>query len=182
MSDISDAIGGDFDTSSVEPATGFEPMPPAWYPVQIDGAEVRDTKAGTGKLLALELTVVGENMAGRKLWPRLNIVNPNQQAVEIAMRELAAIGQACGLAAITDTSELLGQILEVKVKIKKETDREPDNEVCGYRAAAASSGAAEPPVQKAPATTKPAAATKTAKAPAAAAAAPAAKSKRPWER
>ena len=173
MSDISDAIGGDFDTNSVPPATGFEPIPAGWYPCQIDGAEVKDTKKGNGKILAVELTIVGEEYAGRKLWPRINLVNPNPKAVEIGMRELSAIGQACGLAAITDTSELIGNVVLARVKVRQEEGREPDNEVQGYKPTEEIAPAAEKPAAKpAPTAAKPVAKP----APTAAKA-----TKRPWE-
>ena len=186
MSDISEAMGGDFATDSVEPSTGFDPIPAGWYPMQIDAAGVKDTKAGTGKMLAMELTVIGDQFAGRKLWPRLNIVNPNPKAVEIAMRELAALGQACGLAAITDSSELLGKMIMGKVKVRQDEGREPDNEVQGYKPMEGAETQAAPAAKPPPAAARPPAKPEAPKAAAPAkpaATAPAKPSgKRPWER
>jgi hypothetical protein len=180
MRDISEAMGGSFDTNSVDPATGFDPIPAGWYPVQIDTAEVLDTKAKNGKRLKLEVTIVGEQFAGRKLFPAINLVNPNPQCVEIGMRELAALGQACGLAAIADSSELLGKIVLAKVKVKQDPGFDPNNEVVGYKpAVAAAPAAAAAPARTTP-TPKPTATTKAAPAPTATA--PAKAGKRPWER
>ncbi len=177
MNDIQNAMGGAAFVPGNVPnaATGFEPIPPGWYPIMIEKAEVRDTKAGTGKYLWMETTVVGENFANRKLFPTITIQNPNQMAVEIGHRELAALGMACGLNAITSSDELLGKTVQAKVKIKKEKGYDPDNEVNGWKPL---DGAA--PAPTAPATTTAAPATA---APAVTATQPAATGagKMPWE-
>ncbi len=137
MGNISNIYGGAaFDPNSVEPATGFDPLPAGWYQVEIENAEIKETKAKTGKFLHLELCVVGENYNGRKLFPNINLMNPNAKAVEIGMRELAAVGQACGLNAIADTNDLLGKMIEARVKVvsaDKSGNGEPDNVVTAYR-------------------------------------------------
>jgi len=189
MGDIGEVLGGGkFDTNSVPAATGFDPLPAGWYTVQVTGAEVKDTKKG-GKRLALELTVVGEHYEGRKLFPSINLVNDNPQAVEIGMRELAALGLACGLQAITDTAELMDQIAAAKVAVKHDEGFEPGNEVKAYKA---TTDAAEPTAApaKTPAPQTPAARpTAPAKTPAHAAPAKTTttpptsqKVRRPWER
>jgi hypothetical protein len=155
MGDIGEVLGGKgFDTNSVPAATGFDPLPAGWYTVQVTGAEVKDTKKG-GKRLALELTVVGEHYEGRKLFPSINLANDNPKAVEIGMRELAALGLACGLQAITDTAELMDKIVAAKVAVKHDEGFEPGNEVKAYKAT--TTDAAEPTAPaKTPAPTAPA--------------------------
>jgi hypothetical protein len=172
MSDISDVIG-DVDLSTIPAAEGFDPIPAGWYPVEIENAEIKATKSGTGKYIKLAMVVLGDECAGRKLFSNLNIQNPNPKAVEIAMRELAAIGQALGLISVKDCAELIGAQLMAKVAIRKEEGRDPDNEVKGYKA-----------IGEAPAApAKPAPAAKPAAKPAATAAAtPKAAGKRPWEK
>ena len=163
--DISDALGGDFDASSV-PVPSYDPIPPGWYAVEIDRAEVKDTKAKTGKYLKLELVILDEAHEGRHVFTQINLSNPNQQAVEIGQRELAALAMACGVPALRDSAELLQKQIGVKVKIKTEAGREPDNVVSGYR----------PLTDAAPAAPKPAVAKPKP------AAAPSVSGKRPWER
>lgn len=163
--DISEAIGGDFDAGSV-PVPSYEPIPPGWYAAEIDKAEVKDTKAKTGKYLKLELVVIDEAHEGRRVFTQINLSNPNQQAVEIGQRELAALAMACGVPALRDSAELLQKQIGVKVKIKTEEGREPDNAVVGYRPLTDAATAAPKPAAAKP---KPAAA-------------PSAAGKRPWER
>ena len=163
--DISDALGGDFDAGSV-PIPSYEPIPPGWYAAEIDKAEVRDTKAGTGKYLKLEMVILDEAHEGRRVFTQINLSNPNQQAVEIGQRELAALAMACGVPALRDSAELLQKQIGIKVKIKTEAGRDPDNVVSGYRPLTDAAPAAPKPVQAKP---KPAAASN-------------ASGKRPWER
>ena len=53
MGDIATALGGSFSQEVDNPATGWVPLPPAWYTVQIDNAEVKNTKKGDGIILKL---------------------------------------------------------------------------------------------------------------------------------
>jgi hypothetical protein len=183
MADIADILGQGFDTSSVEPAEAFDIIPAGWYPAQIEAAEVKATKNGKGSFLALELSILGDKCANRKLWPKINLQNANPKCVEIGMRELAALGVACGLATIGDSKELLGKVVQAKVVVKAEEKDasgrvlfEAQNDVATYKpldgaapTAPAPQTAAEKPVPTAPKT-------------APATAAPATKGKRPWDR
>jgi len=135
MGNIDDLYGGEFDAERDDAATGFEPIPAGWYPVTIESEEIKDTAAGTGKFLHLELDVEGDNYAGRKLWPNINLVNPNPTAQEIGERELAGLCQACGLKSLKDTEELVGHTVMARVKITKGNEKypDPDNDVTAYK-------------------------------------------------
>jgi hypothetical protein len=87
-------LGGTFDASQVEPQGDYQPIPPGEYKVQITSSEVVENSAKTGRILKLELEITEGDQAGRKLFDRLNIDNPNAQAVEIAQRQLSAICHA----------------------------------------------------------------------------------------
>jgi hypothetical protein len=180
MGNIADIYGGEFDTDRPDAATGFDALPAGWYPVEIEKAEIKTTKAGTGKYLHLEMTVLGseQGFGGRKLFPNINLMNPNPKAVEIGQRELAALGQACGLGAITDSDELLGHQIEARVKVEQQEGYGDGNRVTAYRAIG---GATAKRDAARPASTPRASATvATAAAPAAVAAT--ATTKRPWDR
>jgi len=99
-------LGTTFDASTVDPSTTYEILPPGQYVVQIVQSEMRPTKSGTGQQLVLELDVLEGAQAGRKLFDRLNLVNPNTQAVEIAQRTLSAICHATGRMQVQDSEEL----------------------------------------------------------------------------
>lgn len=160
-----------FDATQVDPQQPFEVIPAGKYVAQIIDSEMRGNKAGTGSYLWLELEIIEGEYTGRKLWDRLNIDNPNPQAVEIALRTLSAIGHATGQLAFSDSEALHFRPMLVTVRLRPAANGyDASNEIRGYQPA---DGAAAAP--SAPATPKPAAAPKAAApAPAPAAA--------PWKR
>ena len=138
MGNLAHFFGGKaFDTDRDDAATGFDPLPPGWYPVTVDAAEIKANKAGNGKGVKVELTIVGDKFANRKLFPWINIENPNQTCVDIGFKELAALGLACGFLQINDTSELVGKAIQVRVKIEPaKGDYEACNRVTAYKSLA----------------------------------------------
>lgn len=125
-------FGGEFDATTVEPSAPMEVIPDAFYPMVISASKWEKTKKGDGVYLELTLTVVDGPMKGRKVWDRLNLQNPNTQAVEIAQRTLSAICHATGVLKVTDSSQLHDLPMEVKV-IVKQGEKGPMNEVKGYK-------------------------------------------------
>lgn len=133
-SNFDEIFGGNgFNPDEVPNSDSFEPIPPGWYPVVVLAAEVVDTKARDGKRVKIELEVVGEQFSGRKIFTGFNIVNPNPKASEIGLRELAQFSKACGLVVVRDTSEFIDKSLLVKVAIRADAGREPENETKGFK-------------------------------------------------
>lgn len=128
-------IGGTFDASSVEPSAPFEIIPAGDYRVQITNSSMESTKAGTGSFLKLELEIMDGQQAGRKIFDRLNLDNPNAQAVEIAQRTLSAICHAVGVLTVSNSEDLHLRPMTAKVKVVERKDRagEVSNEIGGYR-------------------------------------------------
>ena len=148
MGDIAEIYGGEgVDVREAQEDTGdYSPIPPGWYPAMIEAARVKTTTAGNGKYLEVTMSVLGESHAGRKVFSRLNLMNPNAVAVEIGRRELASLGKACGLSSVTATAELVDKSIEVRLKIKKGTNGYGDsNEVSRYAASGSRSPAAAKP-------------------------------------
>lgn len=99
-------LGGTFDATQVEPQGEYTPIPAGEYKVQIITSEMVATKAGDGQMLKLELEIMDGAQAGRKIFDRLNLDNPNATAVEIAQRQLSAICHAVGVLSVQDSEEL----------------------------------------------------------------------------
>ena len=79
----------------------------------------------------------------RLLWSRLNLDNPNAQAVQIAQGELSAICRAVGVMQPKDSIELHNLPLLITVKCKKREDTgDVVNEIKGYAKKEAATGAA----------------------------------------
>lgn len=128
-------LGGTFDATQVEPNAPFEIVPPGDYVMQITNSGMENTKNGQGQFLKIELEIMEGAQAGRKLFDRLNLVNQNAQAVEIAQRTLSAICHAVGVLTVSDSEELHLRPMAVKVKVVERKDRpgEQSNEIGGYK-------------------------------------------------
>ena len=154
-------LGMTFDANQVEPNAPFEVLPPGDYQAQIIQSEMRATKNGEGQYLWLELDVIAGPQTGRKIFDRLNLVNANTQAVEIAQRTLSAICHATGKLTVSDSEELHFRPLIASVKVRPAgpdatgVQRDAQNEVKGYKPLSGQTGAAAAQTQ-APATTAPA--------------------------
>lgn len=109
----------DFDANNVPPSTGFDAIPAGDYDVVISESEVKPTKKGDGHYLQLTFTIIEGEYENRKLFARLNIDNPSEQAVAIARGELSAICRAVGVMTLKTSGQLHDIPLSVKVAIRK---------------------------------------------------------------
>ena len=119
----------------------FEPLPEGWYNSTITGAEIKPTKAGDGKFIAVKYAITGPSHQGRVVFGNLNIKNPSTKAEEIGRQQLGEIMRAIGLAKVTDTDQLIGGNLGIKLSVR--TGDYAGNEIKAFRAL---NGAAPAPV------------------------------------
>ena len=130
-----------FNANNVDPATDFEPIPAGKYAAVITNSEMKPTKSGNGQYLELTFQVIDGPYKNRLLWSRLNLDNPNAQAVQIAHGELSAICRAVGVMQPKDSIELHNLPLLVTVKCKKRDDTgDVVNEIRGYAKKEAANG------------------------------------------
>jgi len=142
-------LGGTFDATAVEPQGDYAPIPPGEYKVQILTSEMVDTAARTGRMLKLEIEIIEGDQAGRKLFDRLNLENPNATAVEIAQRQLSAICHAVGKLSVSDSEDLhmLPMIAVVKVDPPRTANGKEYGASNSIKAYKATGGAASVPAQ-----------------------------------
>ena len=110
----------------------FEPLPEGWYNATITGAEIKSTKAGDGKFIAVKYTITGPTHQGRVVFGNLNIKNASTKAEEIGRSQLGDIMRAIGLAKVTDTDQLIGGNLGIKLSVR--TGDYAGNEIKAFRA------------------------------------------------
>jgi hypothetical protein len=140
-----------FNAHEVEPSVAFEPVPAGKYIAVIVDSEMKQTKSGNGNYLELTFEITEGEYQGRKVWARLNIDNPNADAVKIARGELSAICRAVNVMMPNDSVDLHNLPLEINVKCKKRDDTdEISNEIKGYAAKSAPATSSEPRQQSAP--------------------------------
>jgi len=128
----------------------FEPLPAGWYTAVVNGAEIKNTKAGTGQYIAVRYDITGPTHQGRVVFGNLNIKNPNPKAEEIGRQQLGELMRAIGLTTVQDTDQLIGGQLSIKLDVRESEQYGASNDVKGYK----SNGAAPPVAAKAPAAAK----------------------------
>lgn len=154
-----------FNAEEVEPQSDFEVIPAGWYKAMITDSESKETKSGTGEYLQLRFDIIEGEYENRVLFARLNLVNQNQTAVDIAQKQLSSICRAVGVMQPNDSTDLHDFPMMVKVKIRPAKDGyEASNDISAYEAA---DGSAAP----APSTKK-----------SASAASSGGENKKPWEK
>ena len=115
--------GGSFNAEEVKPNAAFDPIPAGEYLVMITDSSMEKTKAGDGEYLKLTFKVLQDGeYKGRLIWSNLNLVNKNDQAVDIAQRELSGICHATGVMNPEDSQELHGIPMIGRVKVSPAKD------------------------------------------------------------
>ena len=128
-----------FDAATLPQNTSsFDPLPKGWYSATIAGAELKTTKNGTGQYIAVRYDIIGPTHQGRVVFGNINIRNQNIKAEEIGRMELGNLMRAIGLAKVTDTDQLIGGSLQIKLEIRQQEGYEPSNDVKGFKATSGS--------------------------------------------
>lgn len=112
----------------------FTPLPEGWYDANIAGAELKTTKAGNGQYISIQYSIIGPTHQGRVVFGNLNIRNPNPKAEEIGRQQLGDLMRAIGLASVSDTDQLIGGMLSIKLKIRKSDQYGDSNDISSYKA------------------------------------------------
>ena len=127
----------------------YEVVPAGWYVAQITDAEVKQTKSGTGEYIKIRYDIQGPTSQSRVVFGNLNVKNANPAAEKIGRQQLGDIMRSVGLSAVTDTDQLLGTTMQIKIDIRESEQYGPSNEVKAWKALAA--GMAPAPAVKPPA-------------------------------
>ena len=144
-----------FDSSTVEieKPRSYGPLPAGDYECIVVRSDLKQTKAGTGEYLELEIHVISGDHTGRRLWERLNVNNENKTAEEIARKALAQLMNAVGIGSLQDTEQLHDRPFTAQVQIdRKDPER---NRIMSY--SMTGNGQPKPAAAPAAAPAKPAA-------------------------
>ena len=124
----------------------FKPLPAGWYSATINTAKLEPTKDGTGQKISLRFDITGPTHQGRVVFCNLNIRNKSEKAEGIGRAQLGDIMRAIGLKQVSDTDQLIGGALQIKLDIKTDEQYGTRNEVKGYKAAGDAMPASAVPV------------------------------------
>ena len=95
-------------------------IPPGSYEAVILNSEMQSTKDNKGQFLKLDVVITNGEYANTEFVDRLNIINENQKAVDIAFGVLANISKALGMNETPqDSAELHNKPLLIKVETEK---------------------------------------------------------------
>lgn len=130
MSKLSVAIKGDINAGS---DGEFKPIPDGWYDVKIAGAEIKQTRSGTGNYVSVQFVVTGPTHQNRRIFNIYNIQNANAEAEKIGLAELGRLAGACGIDKLEDTDQLVGMHCMIKVATQKSIEYGDRNIVKGAR-------------------------------------------------
>jgi len=117
----------------------YEVLPAGWYTAYIKSAEIKTTKTGTGKYIAVRYDITGPTHAGRMIFGNLNINNPNPKAEEIARQQLGELMRAIGLSSVQDTDQLIGGSLSIKLGVRESEQYSSSNDVKSFKSTTSSS-------------------------------------------
>ena len=144
-------LNEEFNVNELPQGNGnFEPLPAGWYTATISQSELKATKAGNGQYIKLRYDITGPTHQGRVVFGNLNIKNANPKAEEIGRADLGEIMRAIGLAKVTDTDQLIGGQIGIKLEVKQDEQYGASNEVKGFKSV---SGSVAPAAASIPAKT-----------------------------
>ena len=130
-----------FNAQNVAPQAAFTPIPAGIYTTMVTDSEVKITRSG-GEMAVFTLQVIDGEHRGRKLFARINTRNPSAEAERIGQSQLSSLCHAVGVLQLTDTAQLHGKPVRVRVKIRKDESYGDSNEVTGYEAVDGAQGGA----------------------------------------
>ena len=122
-------------------AQSFDLIPAGWYEAVVVKSELVQIKSGRGTMLKLQLKLQGnEKYNGRVVFDQMNINYPDNPVVQdIAERQLAALCHAVHVLNLTDTEQLHGIPVSIKVgiRVSSEDDKkrgyDDQNVIKGYK-------------------------------------------------
>ena len=156
-------LNEEFNVNELPQGNGnFEPLPAGWYTATISQSELKATKAGNGQYIKLRYDITGPSHQGRVVFGNLNIKNANPKAEEIGRQQLGDIMRAIGLAKVTDTDQLIGGQIGIKLEVKQDEQYGASNEVKGFKSLSGSAAPAAAVIPAKAAATAPAAPAKAA--------------------
>jgi len=124
-----------FNAREVAPATGgADAVPEGWYTVVATKSDLALTKNGDGVMLKLTFEIVEGKYSGNVIFENMNVQNPNDEAVKIALRNLSALCHAINVMDPQLPGDSLLRIpLKIRVSLQQEVGFNPKNEIKAYR-------------------------------------------------
>jgi len=112
----------------------WTPLPKADYYAQVIATDIEANSKQTGTFIKCDWFILAGEHAGKTLITRLNIQNPNPQAVEIAQKHMKSMCDAMGIVGpVMDTVEYHNKPCIISVKVTPgDAQYGPGNDITKY--------------------------------------------------
>lgn len=124
----------DLGLKDVKANVGFDVIPPGEYPAVVTKSEMKPTRDGTGQRLNLTVQICSGPFQNRLVFDGLNVKNKSAQCQAIGLSQLKALCVAVNVPDPKVSEELHDKAMIVKLKIGKDQNGNPNNEVVAYKA------------------------------------------------
>ena len=128
MADLS-GVTGQINPDVEESSGAFTVLPAGKYKAVLVADELKDTKAGTGKILEIKLQITEGQFAQEIVKDNINITNPSAQCQAIGQGTLKRICNLCNVQfPPNDTAGLMGKPMVITVAVEEfESNKSPGN-------------------------------------------------------
>jgi hypothetical protein len=127
-------LDNEFNVDDMPQGGGYDLLPDGWYSAKVTGAELKNTKNGLGKYIAVKYLILGPTHQGRVMFGNINIKNANPKAEEIGLAALRDLQLALGIPRLRDTDQLIGGDVQIKIKTRPPNDGyEAQNDIGGFK-------------------------------------------------
>ena len=124
-----------FDANQVpdsEPGDDYSTIPPGIYDAEVVKAEEKQTQAGNGSYINLQVRILGPTHANRVVFDTFTRNNPNAEAVRIGYEQLAKCCKAIGRPVLNQLADLVGGRCQIRVGIEKSDGYDDRNCIKSY--------------------------------------------------
>jgi hypothetical protein len=132
-------LGQEINVETIPETSAFAPIPAGWYQASIKVAELKTSTAGDSTYISIQYSILGPAHQGRVVFGMCGVSNNDTEKEKTSRYFLGQLMRACGIQKLTDTDQLVGANLEIKLKITPANDKyDAKNDVKEYRAIAGS--------------------------------------------
>ena len=115
------------------PTPEYEIIPAGQYTAMIAAAEPRANKSGTGHYLSVQYMILGPTHQGRSVFGNITLSHPNETAKRIGRGQLSELMRAVGVSRLSDTEQIVGRRLKIKVVVRADEKYGESNDVKGWK-------------------------------------------------
>lgn len=139
-------LGQEINVKDIPEESAFAPLPAGWYQASIESVELKPSNSGTSTYMNIKYSILGPTHQGRVVFGMCGVSNQDAEKEKTSRYFLGQLMRATGLQRLTDTDQLVGANLKIKLSIKAKTaEYDASNNVKEYEAI---SGSALPKAAK----------------------------------